>query len=163
MPDASPPKAPTIDPKIELSWKQRIGFPMLLVVPLLALFGMFGETQTRYHTSTASLGVAVAYPTRFRYRQVQSLHVTVRNLSSNVADTIRVSFDTAYISRFSSVRFEPPAKSAYIVELTSVQPSESRWVSVELWGQDYGVHRGTIVVRSGGDSALVHLRTLVFP
>jgi hypothetical protein len=163
MPDASPPQAPSIHPKIELSWKQRIGFPVLLLVPLLALFGMFGESQAHYHTSSRSLDVSVDYPTRFRYRQVQSLHVTVRNVSPNVADTIRVSFDTAYISRFSSVRFDPATKSAYTVELTSVRPSESRWVSVELWGQDYGIHRGAIVVRNGSDSVLVHLRTLVFP
>src|SRR4030088_475627 len=163
MPNGSPPPAPSIDPKIRLSWKQRIGFPLLLVIPLLALFGTFGESQAHSGATSGSISVAVSYPARFRYRQVQSLRVSVRNLSPVAADTIRVSFDTAYISRFSSVRFDPAAKSAYTVELTDVQPSESRLVSVELWGQDYGSHRGRIVVRRGTDSAIVHLRTLVFP
>ena len=159
----SPPPPPPIDPKIDLTWKQRIGFPILLAVPILALFGIFGETRGHAHTTSGSIDVEVSYPARFRYRQVQSLRVSVRNLSSLVADTMKVSFDTAYVARFSSVRFDPAAKSAYTVDLTDVKPSESRLVSVELWGQDYGNHRGTVVARHGSDSAIVHLRTLVFP
>jgi hypothetical protein len=159
----SPPPAPSINPKIQLTLKQRIGLPILLAVPILALFGIFGETEAHAHTTSGSIDLEVSYPARFRYRQVQSLRVSVRNLSSGVADTITVSFDTAYVSRFSSVRFEPATKSAYTVDLTDVKPSESRLVSVELWGQDYGYHRGTVVARHGSDSAKVHLRTLVFP
>jgi hypothetical protein len=163
MPDPSPLHAPWIDSKIKLSWKQRIGFPILLAIPILALFGIFGETRAHAHSTSGSIDLEVSYPARFRYRQVQSLRATVRNLSPVVADTVRVSFDTAYIARFSSVRFDPAAKSAYAVDLIDIKPSESRLVSVELWGQDYGNHRGTIVARHGSDSAIVHLRTLVFP
>ena len=162
-PNPSPPRAPSIEPKIELTRKQRIGIPILLDVPILALFGLFGETQGHAHTTSGSIDLEVSYPARFRYRQVQSLDVSVRNLSTSVADTIKVSFDTAYISRFSSVRFDPAARSAYTVDLTDVKPSESRLVSVELWGQDYGSHRGTVVARHGTDSPIVHLSTFVFP
>ncbi|MDP9202968.1 MAG: hypothetical protein M3P26_13710 [Gemmatimonadota bacterium] len=163
MPDPSPPRAPSIEPRLELSWKQRIGLPILLAVPILALFGVFGESQDHARATSASLDMTVSYPSRFRYRQVQSLHVTVRNLSPVVADTVAVAFDTAYISQFSSVRFDPAPKSAYTVDLVNVKPSESRLVSVELWGQVYGNHRGTIVARHGTDTVIVHLRTLVFP
>jgi len=159
----SPPPAPSINSKIDLSWKQRVGFPILIAVPILALFGIFGEARTHTHASSRSIDMEVSYPSRFRYRQVQPLRVTVRNFSAVLADTIRVSFDTAYVSRFSSVRFDPAAKSAYTVDLTDVKPSESRLVSVELWGQDYGNHRGTVVARHNADSAIVHLTTLVFP
>ena len=159
----SPPRAPSIDAKIEWSWKQLIGFPILLAVPILALFGVFGESQARAHTTNGSLDMTVSYPSRFRYRQVQPLHVAVRNLSPVVADTVRVSFDTAYISRFSSVRFDPALRGSYSVDLADVKPSESRLVSVELWGQDYGAHRGIITARHGTDSVMVHIRTFVFP
>src|SRR5256885_5271913 len=100
---------------------------------------------------------------RFRYRQVQPLHLSVRNVSTQPLDTITVSFDTAYISRFSSVRFDPPTKKAYAIELTGVKPMESRFIAVELWGQDYGMHRGSIVARAGTDSAVLRFRTFVFP
>src|SRR2546423_5707899 len=159
----APPPAPSIDPKLELSWQQRVGIPILLAIPILPLFGVFGESRALAHTTTGSMDIAVSYPTRFRYRQVQSLRVSVRNLTPAIADTMRVSFDTAYITRFSSVRFDPAAKSAYSVDLTNVKPSESRLISVELWGQDYGNHRGTITVRQGSDSAVVHIHTLIFP
>jgi hypothetical protein len=158
-----PEPAPEIRAKIELSRKQRLGFPLLIAVPILALFGVFGETEAHTHLTTGPVDVRISYPTRFRYRQVHSLHVTVRNVSSNVLDSVSVAFDTAYVSRFSGVRFDPTPQVAYTVQLTNVKPSESRLISVELWGQDYGNHRGTIVARSGSDSAIAHLKTLVFP
>jgi hypothetical protein len=161
--DAEPERPPVIKAKIELSWKQRLGFPILIAIPILALFGIFGEREARIRVTSGTLDVRVSYPTRFRYRQVQSLDVSVSNLSERVLDTVSVSFDTAYISRFSGVRFDPAARTAYTVDLTNVKPSESRLVSVELWGQDYGNHRGSIVVRYGSDSTMAHLKTLVFP
>jgi hypothetical protein len=105
----------------------------------------------------------ISYPERFHYRQVLSLRVSVRNLAARTLDTVKVSFDTAYISRFSSVRFDPPAREAYAVELVDVKPSESRIVSVELWGQDYGRHPGTVSARAGSDSVVARFRTFVFP
>jgi hypothetical protein len=164
MPQASElPQPPSIPPKLRLSRKQWIGFPVMLAIPIITLFGLLGERTALARVKSASLDVAVSYPERFRYRQVQPLHLWVRNLSTQPLDTITVTFDTAYISRFSSVRFDPPAKKAYAVELTDVRPMESRFVAVELWGQDYGMHRGTIVARTGTDSAVVHARTFVFP
>ncbi len=164
MPQASElPRPPSIPRKLHLSRKQWIGFPILLAIPIAALLGLFGERTALARVKSASLDVAVAYPERFRYRQVQSLHLSVRNLSAQPLDTITISFDTAYIPRFSSVRFEPPVKKAYAVELTDVKPMESRLVAVEMWGQDYGMHRGTIVARTGTDSAMVRIRTFVFP
>src|SRR3979411_3096398 len=107
MPGPSPPHAPSIEPRIELSWRQRIGIPIMVAIPILALFGVFGESQARARATTASLDMMVSYPSRFAYRPVTSLHVTVRNLTSSVADPVKVAFDASYISRFSGVRFDP--------------------------------------------------------
>jgi hypothetical protein len=163
MPDPSPTRPPAIEPQIRLSWRQKVGIPILLAIPILALFGVFGGRETSSHARSATIDLTVAYPSRLRYRLMQPLHLTVRNLSPATADTVSVSFDTAYISRFASVKFDPPLKEAYIVDLTQVKPSESRLVSVELWGDIYGNHPGTIVARHGTDSAIVKLRTFVFP
>lgn len=140
-----------------------IGIPLILAIPVLALFGVFGERHDVVHASSASLDMRVSYPERFHYRQVLSLRVNVRNISAQPMDTIRVSVDTAYIGRFSSVRFDPPARRAYTVDLTDVQPSESRLVAVELWGQDYGRHPGSVIARAGSDSVVARFRTIVFP
>jgi hypothetical protein len=164
MPEATElPQPPSIPPKLRLSRKQWIGFPIILAIPIAALFGLFGERTALTRVKSASLDVVASYPERFRYRQVQSLHLSVRNLSTQPLDTITISFDTAYIPRFSSVRFDPPVKKAYDVELIDVKPMESRFVAVEMWGQDYGMHHGTIVARAGADSAILRIRTFVFP
>jgi hypothetical protein len=163
MPDPSPPRAPSIEPRVQLSAKQLVGFPIMLLIPILALFGVFGESEAHARAKSASLEMMVSYPSRMHYRQVQSLQVTVRNLAPTMADTVKVAFDTSYISRFTGVRFDPSAKTAYVVDLTDVKPSESRLISVELEGQVYGSQRSRVVARHGADSAMVHLRTLVFP
>ena len=130
---------------------------------MLALFGVFGSPHAAAHAASASVDVRVSYPARIRYRQLQPLNVSVRNLSSRVLDTITVSFDTAYISRFASVKLDPFPTGAYTVALTGVKPAESRLVAVELWGQDYGRHRGRVVARNGADSAIASFTTTVFP
>ena len=158
-----PPSPPEIKPKVRLTWMQRLGFPIFLALPILALFRVFGESQAAAHVTGSALEVTVSYPSRMHYRQLQSLRVTVRNLSPAEADTVKVSFDTAYISRFTSVRFSPVPRTAYVVDLANVKPLEARLVSVEFEGESYGRHTGTIVARHGSDSTVVHLGTRVFP
>lgn len=157
------PTAPAVAPKISFSRKKQIGFPLIIAIPILALFGVFGERAASTHGSSASLDMSVSYPARLHYRQVMPLRVSIRNLSSTPIDTLSVSFDTAYIARFSSVKFDPSLRDAYKVDLVDVKPSESRIVSVELWGQDYGRHWGTVIARAGTDSVVARFRTIVFP
>ncbi|MGH7650274.1 MAG: hypothetical protein ACREMS_00375 [Gemmatimonadaceae bacterium] len=157
------PTAPQIAPKIQFSRKKMIGFPLIIAIPILALFGVFGERSSSTRTSNASLDMSVAYPERLHYRQVLPLRVSVRNLSPNTIDSLSVTFDTAYIAHFSSVQFDPPLRAAYEVDLSNIKPSESRIVSVELWGQDYGRHRGTVIARTGADSVVARFTTIVFP
>ena len=45
----------------------------MLTVPILALLGLFGERTALAGARSATLDVAVSYPERFRYRQVQPL------------------------------------------------------------------------------------------
>lgn len=158
-----PPRAPAITRRLALTRKQRIGLPLLMAIPILTLFGVFGEQRSSVHAASRSLDMTVLYPARFRYRQIQSLDVTVRNASDQTIDTISVSLDTAYISRFSSVRIEPTPRTAFTVPLTGVRPGESRLISAELWGERYGRHTGRIVATARSDTASATVRTIVFP
>jgi len=159
----APPQPPSIRRRLSLTRKQWIGLPLIIAVPVLTLLGVFGERRARAHVVTPALEVTVAYPDRFRYRQVQSLEVTVRNRTARRLDTVHVSLDTAYISRFSSVRIDPPVHEAFIVDLANLAPNESRLVAAEFWGEQYGRHRGRIRVWAGGDTAVVAIQTMVFP
>ena len=158
-----PSSPPQIRRQFALTRKQRIGIPLLTLVPLLALFGFFGERAATVSVTSASLAVSVRYPERFRYRQVQPLEVSVRNRSARVLDSVDVALDTAYLTRFSSVRITPSPRTAFTVTLLGLAPGEQRLVSAELWGQEYGRHRGHITVSTLNDSAVVAIRTLVFP
>ncbi|HEY5062031.1 MAG TPA: hypothetical protein VII52_10875 [Gemmatimonadaceae bacterium] len=158
-----PADPPTVERRVVLTAKQRIGVPLIAAVPLLALLGLFGESSNTASVRSASLEVRASYPTRFRYRQIQALRVDVRNISRVTLDTVMVSVDTAYVSRFSSVRFDPAPTAAYVVPLTHLRPGEHGLVSAELWGEQYGRHRGRITVTAPGDSVAISISTFVFP
>jgi hypothetical protein len=158
-----PPKAPPTRRRLALTRKQWVGLPALAAVPLLAVFGFFGERRAEVHATSSSIALDVRYPERFRYRQRQSLDIVVRNVSRRAIDTLEVSLDTVYVSRFSSVRIEPSARRTFVVALTDMKPGETRLVLVELWGERYGRHRGRIVAAAGGDTAIVWVNSLVFP
>lgn len=163
IPSGLLPAPPEIPRRITFTRKQWIGLPLIMLVPILTVLGVFGEHRAEVRASGASLSLVVRYPDRFRYRQVQQLDISVRNASPRRIDTLRVSLDTGYISRFSSVRIVPAPHSAFVVDLTSVAAGETRLVTAELWGEQYGRHRGRVIASAGSDSEIVDLNTFVFP
>ena len=140
-----------------------MGIPLLAVIPLLTLLGVFGEGRATTRVVSPTVEMRVVYPSRLRYRQIGLLEVAVRNVSGHALDTIALSLDTAYVTRFSSVRIEPAPRLAYTVALTAVKPQETRLVAAELWGQDYGSHAGHVVATTSGDSVSSPIHTFVFP
>ena len=160
---AKPAPAPEIRRRLSFTRKQMAGLPLLVAIPILGLFGVFGESLSDAHAESRSVAMSVRYPTRLRYRQVQPLDIVVRNTSQQLIDTIEVSLDTAYVSRFSGVRIEPAPRSAFVVAVTDVRPGESRLVAAELSAERYGRHPGHIRAATRSDTATVSVRTVVFP
>jgi hypothetical protein len=161
---ASPPEPPDIERRLKFYPLQWIGLPILIAVPVLALFGVLGESWSTLRGTTSSLEISVRYPTRFRYKQLNEVHVFVKNVSGQRLDTVTVSFDSTYISRFSTVTFLPAATRPYEVEMTEVLPGEDRLVVVELQGEQYWRHEGKLRVSGGeGDTASFPLSTIIFP
>lgn len=160
---SEPAGPPPTAPRLSFTRKQYLGLPLLAAIPVLTLLGAFGESRASVRAASPALEMTVRYPSRFRYRQVQSLDVTVRNVSQRILDTVTLSLDTAYITRFSSVRIVPAPSDAYVVKLVDVKPMESRLVSAELWGERYGSHEGKITVATHSDTVSTLIRTIVFP
>ena len=158
-----PARAPEVSRRLNFTRKQLIVMPLFAAIPILSLFGLFGERRAAVYAASRSVAMSIRYPRRFRYRQVQSLDIAIRNVSARVIDTIDVSLDTAYVSRFSSVRIEPAPRAAFTVAITDVQPGESRLISAELWGDRYGRHQGRIRAVVRGDTAAATVQTIVFP
>ncbi|GAC1476776.1 MAG: hypothetical protein NVS1B4_18250 [Gemmatimonadaceae bacterium] len=149
--------------RLLLTRKQRWGLPVLFAVPVLALAGVFGERRAEARSGSAVLDLRVTYPERFRYRQIESLRVTVRNTSGHRLDTVTVAFDTSYMGRFASVHFNPAVRAPYSLPLVTLAPGEARLITVELSGNRYGRHTGRITASTGPDSLVVPVTTIVFP
>jgi hypothetical protein len=162
-PIVAAPRAHTDSPRIRLTRKQSIGLPLLALVPILALLGTFGDRERTIAVASPSLGITINYPDRMRYRQRELLEISVVNRGVRALDTVLVSVDTSYLSRFIDVRGTPPPTTNFSVPLLGVQPGESRLLSVELTGNRYWRHPATVSAATGPERTTVAFSTLVFP
>lgn len=162
--DTPYPAAPEINRRIGVPRWRMVGLLLVPVVPLLAIAGVFGESWARAAADGPNVSVQVEYPSRFRYKMLNSVAVSIRNQSARAIDTITVRVDSSYALRFSTVVFTPAAERAYEVPLTDIAPGETRLVVIELQGERYGRHTGGLHIEStNGDTLAIPLSTLVFP
>lgn len=162
-------------PKIQKKWQfhqvQKIGVPLLALIPLLALFGVFGTSSGSASETGENFAVDVSYPTRYRYKMVHPMVVTIENISAQTVPTVTVAFDTAYISQFSSVSFTPSPseidEDAYYVQLQDVRAGEVRQVVASLQAERYWMHEGEVAVSAGdvdaAEDVALEVNTFVFP
>lgn len=163
-----PPQPPPFQRKLQIAPLQMVVIPLLLLIPLLALFGLFGENHASAQGNNQELNVRVDYVSRYRYKMINTMMVEVTNQSGQSPITITVAFDRSYIDGFSEVTFTPSTETitaeAYEVELTEVAAGETRVVEVEMRGEHYWTHKG-LVSASGADGEPVEIavRTTVLP
>lgn len=159
-----PPEPPQVARSPRLYSYQWVGIPILAIIVLLAMLGVFGDGQAEATGHGPSLGLRVTYPTKFRYKETAPLRVWVTNTSSSRIDTITVAFDDHYLNQFSNVAIIPSASEAYRVPLTGVEPGETRLVNVDLQAERYGSHSGTVSASAGQPGRTgVRISTFVFP
>jgi len=161
---ASLPDAPEIDRRIRIPAFRAIGMAVIALFPVLAVAGVFGESWNTTTAHGATIVVDVEFPTRYRYKMLNSITATITNRFPRTIDTVTVRLDTAYALRFSTVVFTPSAQDAYSVPLTALASGESRLVVIELQGERYGRHAGRLRVEStSGDTLAVRVHSLIFP
>jgi len=161
--NAAPPPPNEIDRGVWLHRLQLIGMPFIAALPLLAMFGVFGDRSTSVEASSGALHARVEFPTRLRARPSRPITVTVSNTSAETMDTITVAFDSAYVDRFTGVTFVPSPDEDYTVAMTEVGPGETRRIRVEMQAQKAGAHAGRITIRARDNRLDVPVRTIVFP
>jgi hypothetical protein len=140
-----------------------VGFPLIALIPALAMAGVFGERWATAEAAGTRVRARVEFPSRFRARVSKPMIVTIENRSAASIDTVDVVFDSAYVERFASINFVPEPRAAYVVSVTDVKPGEMRRVHLELEGDLVGRHTGRILVRTRDDSTALVVRTTVFP
>lgn len=165
-PEPPPPlRVPDAPRAFRLHRYQWVGIPLLFLVPVLALLGVFGETWERAEADSTDLALEVRYADRYRYKMINAVEAWVENRSGTRLDTVVVAFEEAYVGQFSTLTFIPAPTEPFEVELYGVAPGERRLVWAELQAERYGRHTGTLRAYAVGraDTASVVFSTLVFP
>lgn len=158
-----PPTPPKLRPAVSLTLRQWIGIPILLVIPILAMFGVFGAHTRTEQVRAGRLAVAIMYPDRVRYRQTLGAQLAVQNTGTDPIDTIIVQYDTTYLNAFLISGAVPGLGSSYAAPIISVQPGETRVTTLVLAGDRRGRARGSVRVSAGADTVRIPLSTFVFP
>ncbi|HEY2027096.1 MAG TPA: hypothetical protein VGG78_08810 [Gemmatimonadaceae bacterium] len=159
-----PPQPPDIAPRLRLSVAQRIGIPLIALIPVLALLRVFGESRATWVDQRGPLLATAHGPARLRYRQRMTLDVSVANRSSATVNDVRVRIDSSYLDRFTGVSLSPHASPDGWVYFGSLPPAASVQLTVALQGDRTGAIRGAAVVTDAqGDTARLPLKSTVFP
>lgn len=169
--DFGVPEAPDIEKEWRFKWVQKLGVPLLFLIPILALFGVLGPNEEAVTVRGESLSLDVSYPTRFRYKTIAPMSIRVTNISSQTAPTVTVKLDREYLGAFSNLSFQPSvdevSDEAYYVFLNNLAAGETRRVELEMQAEAYWVQRGMTEAAVGGaeapPDAAVTLETFVLP
>lgn len=163
-----PPQPPDVERKLQFYPWQIAGIFLIALVPILALFNVFGETFETTSAASAELEVSVSYPSRYTYRMTNPVQISIHNISSQAIPTVTVRIDRSYLESFSNITFTPSAKTitgdAYEVELTDLKAGETQRVVAEIQAEKYGSHKAFITaVPEGAGPVEVSITTVVFP
>ncbi len=162
-----PPQPPPFERRTQIPAIQMVGIPLLLLLPVLALVGVFGHATDSATTSNDVLALEVTYPTRTRHNLAAELVVEVGNLSAEPI-TVTLDLDRSYLDRFAEHVFLPEAQEVrpdvYRVEVSDIPPGEARIVRVGLRAEQYWRLAGQATASLDGSSPVsVPLRTWVYP
>jgi hypothetical protein len=164
---AQPPQPPPFDRRIQIPTLQKLGISFLLLLPVLALLGVFGDAVSSQRAANEQLVLEVTAPERTRYNLFTQVNVEVTNLAAQPV-TLTVEFDHSYIDKFSGHVFLPEVQNvtpdAYQVEVPNVPPGERRIITVGMRAEHSWRHMGLVTVTpEAGSPVSIPLRTWVFP
>ena len=159
-----PPQPPRIKRELRKNPKRLISIVPMLVVVALALAGWLGErTETRV-TQNESLALKVEYPKVLRFSQYGRVKVTVSNNGDQPTAPAVITFDQAFFSRFSDMRFVPAEQYPLQVPIGGLEPGTTRLLVVDLKADKRGANSGWISLSIGNAEVLrATLSTTILP
>ncbi len=163
-----PPEPPEMRRRFVLERSQWIGVPLMLLIPLTALFGLYGPGRGQAVIRTSGLEMSVDHPSKTHYRMDEVMVVAVRNASDQPLGSVEVGFDRSYIEAFSSVTFTPDpdrvTEREIRVPLEALGPGESRRVLVSMRAEQRWRLDGAVrALAREGPVAQVRITTFVMP
>lgn len=157
-------KPPDIKPHLRMWRYQWIGIPLILIIPILAMLGVFGIEIEKLNISTSGVETSIEYPAKMRYGQEEFIRMEFKNVSGETIQDLAVSFDQDYIRKFDGIDFNPQLETNYIVKTGVIPPGETGTVNVKLKAGEYGSHSGEIKISSQNKEIISEeLSTFIFP
>lgn len=162
-----PPQPPEIARRVRLTSLQKIGIPLILLLPFLSLIGLT-YSEGYVDAPGSPLSLRVEYPDRMRYGMFGRVIVEVINDSGEAAGPVTVQVDGSYLKQFEQIATAPAAETVTpaVFEFTidEVPPGEGRKVVVEMKAEVPGRHTGLLAARGpGGDAVQAEIATFIFP
>lgn len=162
------PRPPELDRKIDLARYQWFALPLLFCVPILALFGVLGETYTTTTVQQNGVEMVVNYANRAHYEANNQVSILIRNNSGRDLTDATLEVERAFLDRFSQINFNPSLSiimdSVYRIELGDLASGTSRVVTIGVQPDHMGDQRGSVaLVVAGEPVASVELAMFVFP
>ncbi len=141
-----------MQPRAAFYQYQVIGMLIIVLIPVLALAGVFGTRTGSVDVASETLALTVKYPEIFRYKTVEPFMITAENISEQPQEVV-VTIDVAYLSQFSNVQFTPePDKitdEEYIFRLGTLETGGEALIAGEIESEQYGQLKGTVAAYVG--------------
>lgn len=163
-----PPQAPDIPRQWKFYNYQYIAIPLLLLIPVLALFGVLGETSTTVEAADEGLVLRVHYPDRAHYEAYNHIEVTVRNESAGTLSGVTIEFDRELLGQFSQLSVNPSlseiTETVYRVELDDIESGGERVVTLDYQPDMNGSHDSWVRLTADGfEPVQADISMFVFP
>lgn len=163
-----PPPAPDFQRRVNFDAAERIGVPLLLLLPLLALAGVFDQQVRSLHSRQGELSLHISYPAISRLHLQGALAIDVHNHGSQPLNDVQISVEQRYLRHFDQLSFLPGELQLdgqlYRARLKPLAPGQSRRLLLALRPQRAGLHEGHVFVqRSGSPLQANRLRSFIYP
>lgn len=163
-----PERAPDIERRVAFRPTQAIGLPLILILPVLALFKVFDTTPARIVGEADGLRLELKYLERLRYRSFDPMEVTLVNETGGTLAKVKVTVDRNYVDRFFQPQFLPDVaeqdENGYVVEIDDFKSGDRRTVSLYLEADEVGRKDGRVIAEAEeGPRVEASFSTFVFP
>lgn len=162
------PKPPEIKRRVRFHPTQLIGMPIIMLLPVLGLFGVFDTAQATATAEQSGINVQVDYPSKFRHKIGEPMRIQVENNSGASVPKLVVKMSRSYFDAFENVQFVPEPQeidaTSITFEFPDVKAGDTRQVEVEMEASDAGTHKATVEAGpENGSTAQVEVETFVLP
>lgn len=163
-----PPQPPEFQRRFALYPYQYIAIPLLFVMPILALLGLFGDAARTVETTGEEVTLHVEYSPRQRHGVATSMMILITNQTDAPLEDVTLRLDRAYFEGFTQVSFIPSveaiAGAEYRVELPPLLPHDEQAVRVDMRAETAGRYSAMVAVEGVNlEPVVITFDSILFP